>query len=446
MVDFALIIIFCFLGVIIGVTTGLLPGLHVNNVAMILLSFSGTIIVICSSLFSNNLSEQFILVLIAGFILSVSIAHSFINAIPATFIGAPEEETALSLLPAHGLLLDGDGFRAVALSAVSSYGAILVCLTLTFPLRFLIGAPLFLYTEIQKSMVWILIAIVILMIATEKTRIKEAGTQGILPILLGMLFAVFVFVLSGIFGLIILDLPVTSPLQLPASVLFPALAGLFGLPTLLNSLLKKPVIPLQKLEPLALNPIEKKLSIVSVMTGSLAGVIVSIIPGVTTAIGTVLAMNIRQKSSREQTILTLSSVNTAAAFCVTLMLFIIQRTRSGVIIAINNLIAAEPWTSLLMPLTLTYLLMFLVLAGGFSYFFTLFIGKLFAKKFQKIPYQPLVIATLFFLGVLVLLFTGLLGLLVLFTATAIGFLPVCWGVRRSHCMGVLLIPIILFFL
>jgi putative membrane protein len=295
-------------------------------------------------------------------------------------------------------------------------------------------------------MVWILIAIVILMIATEKTRIKEVGTQGLLPIVLGMLFAVFVFILSGIFGLIILDLPVTSPLQLPASVLFPALAGLFGLPPLLNSLLTKPAIPPQKLEPLTLNPIEKKLSIVSVLTGSLAGVIVSIIPGVTTAIGTVLAMNVRQKSSREQTILTLSSVNTAAAFCVTLMLFIIQRTRSGVIIAINNLIVAEPWTSLLMPLTLTYLLMFLVLAGCFSYFFTLFIGKLFAKKFHIIPYQPLVIATLVFLGVLVFLFTGLLGLLVLCTATAIGFLPVCWGVRRSHCMGVLLIPIILFFL
>lgn len=446
MVDFALIVIFCFLGVLIGVTTGLLPGLHVNNVAMILLSFSSSIIAICGSLSSYNISEQFILILIAGFILSVSIAHSFINAIPATFIGAPEEETALSLLPAHGLLLDGEGYKAVALSAVSSYGAILVCLAFIFPLRFLIGAPLFLYTEVQKSMVWILIAIVFLMIATEKTRIKDMGTQGILPVLLGMLFAVFVFFLSGIFGLIILDLPVSSPLQLPASVLFPALAGLFGLPTLLNSLFTKPEIPAQKLEPLTLNPIEKKLSIVSVMTGSLAGVVVSIIPGVTTAIGTVLAMNLRQKSSREQTLLTLSSVNTAAAFCVTLMLFIIQRTRSGVIIAVNNLIVAEPWESFLMPMTLTYFLMFLVLGGGFSYFFTLFIGKLFAKKFHKIPYQPLVIATLVFLGVLVILFTGLLGLLVLCTATAIGFLPVCWGVRRSHCMGVLLIPIILFFL
>ncbi len=446
MIDLAFIIIFCFLGVLIGVITGLLPGLHVNNIAMILLSFSSGIILLCGSLSSYGLSEQFILILIAGFILSVSIAHSFINAIPATFIGAPDEETALSVLPAHGLLLEGEGYKAVALSAISSYGAIVFCLTLLVPLRFLIGPPLCLYTEIQKSMVWILITVVFIMIATEKTRITDVGTQGRLPVILGMIFAVFVFFLSGVFGLIILDLPLYSPVGLPASVLFPALAGLFGVPTLLNSLLTKPTIPIQKLEPLALNAIEKKLSVISVTTGSLAGVVVSIIPGVTTAIGTVLAMNLRQKSSREQTILTLSSVNTAAAFCVTLMLFIIQRTRSGVIIAVNNLIAAETWGSFLMPVTLTYLLMFLILGGGLSYFFTLFIGRLFAKKFHKIPYQPLVIGTLVSLDVLVVLFTGLVGLLVLITATTIGFLPVCWGVRRSHCMGVLLIPIILFFL
>lgn len=446
MVECVLVLLFCFFGVLLGVLTGLLPGLHVNNVAMILLSFSGTIIAFCSSLSSFGFSQQFIVILIAGFILSVAIAHSFINAIPATFIGAPDEETALSVLPAHGLLLEGEGYKAVVLSSISSYGAIIVCLALLFPLRFLIGPPFSLYTEIQKSMVWILIAIVILMIATEKTRIAEEKNRGILPVILGMLFACFVFLLSGFFGLIILDLPLSSPIGLPASVLFPALAGLFGAPTLLHSLLNKPVIPSQKLDAPVMNPIEKKISSISIVTGSLAGVIVSIIPGVTTAIGTVLAMNLRSKASREQTILTLSSVNTAAAFCVTLMFFLIQRTRSGVMIAIHTLIAVEPWTSFLMPVTLTYLLMFLIIGGGFSYFFTLIIAKLFAKKFHTIPYRPLVIGTLIFLSLLVVLFTGFLGLLVLFTATAIGFLPVCWGVRRSHCMGVLLVPIILFFL
>jgi putative membrane protein len=194
------------------------------------------------------------------------------------------------------------------------------------------------------------------------------------------------------------------------------------------------------------NRIEKRSSLVSVLTGSLAGIFVSIIPGLTTATGTVLAMNARQKSSQEQTIVTLAAVNTAATFSVTIMLFIILRARSGVTIAVSELIAIEPWDSLSLPVGLVYLLMFLVLSGTLSYFLTLYLGRLFAKKFHAIPYQSLVVFTLVFVCVLVVLFTGLLGLLVLFAATSIGFLPICWGVRRSHCMGVLLVPIILYFL
>jgi putative membrane protein len=235
MLDFLLIVLFCILGVLVGVITGLLPGLHVNNVALIMLSASSSIIVICSPLFSYGISQSFILILIAGFMISVSISHSFHDTIPTTFIGAPEEDTALSVLPAHGLLLKGEGYKAVALSAVGSYGAILLCIILLLPLRFIIGPPFSLYTTLQDAMVWVLIAIALLMITTEKTRITELGEKGILPSVLGMLFAAFVFVLSGIFGLVILDFNLSSPIALPAPVLFPALAGLFGIPTLLNS-------------------------------------------------------------------------------------------------------------------------------------------------------------------------------------------------------------------
>ena len=86
MIELVLIILFCFSGVLIGIITGLLPGLHVNNIALILLTFSGTIITLTTPLFSLGISEQFILVLIAGFIISVSVSHSFHDVIPTTFI------------------------------------------------------------------------------------------------------------------------------------------------------------------------------------------------------------------------------------------------------------------------------------------------------------------------------------------------------------------------
>ena len=446
MLGFFLIILFCVLGVVTGIATGLLPGLHVNNIALILLSLSGTIIGALSFLFEYGISEQFIFALICVYIISTSISHTFHDTIPTTFLGAPEEDTALSVLPAHSLLLEGKGYEAVALSAMGSYGAILFCFVLLYPIRFLIGAPLFIYSTLQEIMLFVLIAISILMIGTEKGKIKEFGAKGKTPSILGMLFATLVFFLSGIFGLIALDFPVDSPIGLSSPVLFPALAGLFGLPTLLTSLATKPVIPEQIIEKPRLDKKMKKSSMLSVITGSLAGILVSIIPGITSATGTILAMNARGESNKRQTIVTLSAVNTACAFFVVVVLFIILRSRSGATLAAMELINVEEWTAIMMPVNLVYLLMALLLGGTLSYFLTLSVGKIFAKRFANVPYQKIIGLTITMIVILVFLFTGLLGVLILMVATLIGLLPVEWGVRRSHCMGILLIPIILYFL
>ena len=446
MLELFLILGFCMLGVILGILTGFVPGLHVNNIALILLSFSSTIIAAFQPLVAYGLSEQFILVLICGLIVAISLTHSFTQNLSSTFVGAPNEDTALSVLPAHTLLLSGEGYKAVALATLGCIGAILVCLGLFVPLRFLLGPPLNLYSTARGIMVWILIAVVILMTLTHKTRITEFGLEGKASMVAGMLFAAFVLFISGLFGLLIFTLQMDSPIGLAAPVLFPALAGLFGMPTLLSSLVTKPAIPEQKIEPLILNQIEKKASVISVMTGSVAGIFVSLIPGLTTATGTVLAMTVRERSSTEQTIVTLAAVNTAASFFVIVVLFVLLKARSGVTIAINTLLPAAAWADLLMPSTLAYLLMFLVLSGCISFFSTMYFAKLFAEKFSRIPYTALVGFTILFIVVLVVLFTGVLGFIVLLAGTSIGFLPISWGVRRSQCMGVLLIPMILYFL
>lgn len=446
MFQIALVLLFCFLGVITGVITGLLPGLHVNNIALILLSFSGTIITGASFLFKYGVSQEFILLLISVYIISVSISHTFHDVIPSTFLGAPEADTALNVLPAHSLLIEGKGYEAVAFSALGSYGAVLFCFLLLFPLRFIIGEPLQFYDTLREIMVWLLIAISIMMIATEKAKIDDLGEEGIKPALVGIFFAVFVFLLSGIFGMVIFEVPVFSPIGLSAPVLFPALAGLFGVSTLINSLMTKPVIPKQILNPPILDKKTKKSSVISVITGALGGILVSIIPGITSATGTILSMNARGVSDRRQTIVTLSAVNTACAFFVVIVLFIIMRARSGAAIAVMELIPVEEWGSILMPDNLIYFLIALLLGGTLSYFLTLKVGKIFARRFADVPYSLLVKLTILMICCLVLLFTGVLGLLVLIVATFIGLLPLLWGVRRSHCMGVLLIPIISYFI
>jgi len=441
-----LVILFCVLGVLTGIATGLLPGLHVNNIALILLSLSGAIIATFSFLFEYGISEEFILVLICIYIISTSISHTFHDVIPSTFLGAPDGDMALSVLPAHSLLLEGKGYEAVALSAMGSYGAILFCFLLIFPIRFIIGSPLFFYETLREIMLFVLIAISILMIGTEKSKIDDFGKKGIAPSIVGMLFATFVFFLSGIFGIVIFEVPVDSPIGLSSPVLFPALAGLFGTPTLLTSLMTKPVIPKQIIKPPVLNRKTKNSSTLSVMTGSLGGILVSIIPGITSATGTILAMNARGESSKRQTIITLSAVNTACAFFVVVVMFVILRSRSGATLAAMELMSVAEWTTLLMPANLAYLLIALLLGGTLSYFLTLKVGKIFARRFANVPYALIVKLTIALIVILVFLFTGIIGILILVVATLIGLLPVEWGVRRSHCMGILLIPIILYFL
>lgn len=446
MLDLFLILLFCTLGVLTGILTGILPGLHVNNIALILLSLTTTILVLLQPLLSYGITTDFILILIALFIISVSISHTFHDTIPSTFLGAPDEETALSVLPAHTLLLEGKGYEAVAISAMGSYGAILFCFVLLYPVRFIIGAPLHFYSTLQDIMLYVLIAITILMIATEKGKINDITDKGLFPSIVGMIFATFLFFLSGIFGILALDLPVQSPIGLDSPVLFPALSGLFGLPTLLTSLATKPKIPEQNLTLSDLSQKEKKSSILSITTGSAAGILVSIIPGITSAVGTILAMNVRGESDKRQTIVTLSAVNTACAFFVVVVLYIILRSRSGATLAVTQLVNIQEWTQIIMPANLIYLLIALLFGGTLSYFLTLKVGKLFAMYFSKIPYQPLVTSTISLIVILVFLFTGFTGLLILLVATFIGLLPVQWGVRRSHCMGILLFPIILYFL
>ena len=434
------------LGVVTGIATGLLPGLHVNNIALILMSLSGVFLTNFSFLFDYGYSTGFIFLLISVFIISTSISHTFHDVIHSTFLGAPDPDTALSVLPAHSLLIEGRGYEAVALSAMGSFGAVIFCFILLFPIRFVIGEPFLFYDSLREIMLFVLIAVSILMLGTEKARIDVFKKGGISPSIFGMLFAFFVFVLSGFFGFVIFGIVVDSPIGLNSPVLFPALAGLFGMPTLITSLMTKPVIPKQNIDEPVLDDKMKKSSILSIVTGSLGGILVSIIPGITSATGTVISMNARGESSKRQTIITLSAVNTACAFFVVVMMFVILRSRSGAALAVMDLISISEWSGFLMPEYLSYLLIAVLLSGVFSYFFTLIVGKVFAKKFANVPYGLVVKLTIFIVSVLVFLFTGFMGLFVLLVATFIGLLPVEFGIRRSHCMGILLIPIIFYFL
>ena len=95
------------IGTTLGILTGLIPGLHVNNVAIILLSLTPAVAAFLHS--TTGLGGATVLLLVASAIVATSMAHTFLDFIPSTFLGAPEGDTALSVLPAHSMLIQGEG-------------------------------------------------------------------------------------------------------------------------------------------------------------------------------------------------------------------------------------------------------------------------------------------------------------------------------------------------
>jgi putative membrane protein len=426
-----LLLAFSILGVLLGTITGLVPGFHPNNVAFILLSISPVILAELHFL-TVLVPSEIILVLVAATILAASVSHTFLSFIPAAFIGAPEGDTALCLLPAHRLLLEGRAYEATVLSAVGSFGAVIFSILFLIPFYFVFSSFQF-YDTIQSHMLYVLIGISALLVLTESFSERMEAYQAII-------LSSSVFLLSGLFGYVILNLPVQSPFFFRSTMLFPALTGLFGLSTILFSLLYTPEIPEQRIE----KPVMEKGEIAkSVISGSAFGSLVSFLPGITSAHATVMAMLARRNRQPEQVITTLSGVNTANVFFCLATLFLIFRGRSGATIAIGSLLQVQPWEVVVPPLALIYLLIAALIASAFSFFITKYMGKQFSLMFVKIPYRKMLISIAIFLSVLVFLFTGALGLLVLLVAACIGLIPIYFGVRRSNCMGVLLLPIII---
>ena len=428
--DFLYILLFSLTGFVIGVFTALIPGLHVNTVSLLLVSFQFPFLIVSDV---ANIDDYMMPLLVSSSIISVYIAHTFVNIIPATFLGVPEEGVALTMLPAHSLLLKGRGYEAIYLSAMGSFFSAIVTIFLMFPLKFLLSDPVNLYASLKDIMVWIIIAVISVMILTEKSP-------------KAMLISSTILLLSGIYGLIVLDLPVKSPFGLPSSSLFPSFSGLFGLSTLLSSVLSKTRMVEQELHEPVLLKTDRSSGIVSVVTGSFSGILVSIIPGVTTAIGTVIALVTRGETDERQAIITLSSVNTAVSIATIFNLFIIGKTRSGVAIVVRNLIGTETWKGIFPPYSLLCLLIPVVVSASLSLPVTCYIGRFLSEKIGKINYQKITWVGISLVIILVFIFSGFVGLLILFTGASIGLLPIFTGVRRSSCMGVLLIPLLIHFL
>ena len=72
------------------------------------------------------------------------------------------------------------------------------------------------------------------------------------------------------------------------------------------------------------------------------------------------------------------------------------------------------------------------------------VGRGMLRLHELIPLRSLVLAVTIFVTILVYFSTGWVGVGTLIIGTAIGLMPPGIGIRRSHAMGIILVPIMLY--
>jgi TctA family transporter len=291
-----------FIGLFLGCMTGLIPGFHVNNVALIALSLSPLAV---------NLGIP--LSAVAAIIVAMGTVHTFLNYIPSALLGAPDGDTALALLPGHRMLLAGKATKGVAYSARGSQLGMLLSVPLLIFARLLFGENpgLGLYAESREILPYLLLAISSFLILTETTRLpwplwmQRVSKNWKLKVrgkdfdfsfsdhsnIAGMIAATAFFLLTGFYGWAVFELPGNSPVGMPAgTMLMPGLAGLFGIANLIDIYVTTSEMPPQD-DDWELPPAGPL--IIPCLLSSICAAVMAILPGMTAAQATVVVMTVR---------------------------------------------------------------------------------------------------------------------------------------------------------
>jgi putative membrane protein len=396
------ILLFILLGVGIGVFSGLCPGMHVNTTIPMILALS---------LMLGLSPYQSIAMIVA-----VGMTEMFVDLIPSVYLGAPDADTALSVLPGHRLLHEGRGYEAVKLAVIGGVGSLLFSLLLI-----VIFAQWFqsLYEMSRPYIAYVILAVIAYMIISERKPRKIAA-------------AALIILASGLLGILTLN----SSLVPQGEVLFPVLTGMFGLSGLFTSLNESSSLPAQKEKCDLL--ISKKNIIKSIVLASIGGIVVGFLPAVGISEAAVMLQSVGGSGPREF-LMTTSGINTANDVFSLISLWLMGNPRSGSSVAVQKLVGEIGMNDVVLLVGAT------LLAAGIGALLALKLGKTVPKMLMRINYRLLTVSIIALVVAMVLVLTGPWGLLIAFTSASVGMLCMRLGVRRSHCMGVLLLSTLLFF-
>jgi len=404
------------LGSVMGVFTGLVPGIHTNTLAsMMLVGYPA----IAASV-SGIIPEEYVPSAVCCLIMSASVVHSFLDFVPSVFIGAPDAEDAISVLPGHRLLLKGQGMMAVRAAAVGSLVGCSAAILLAVPLQYLMinGASEFL-DGFTKA---ILVAVVGVLLYNEFLK----GN---------LVIGTVCFLLSGALGYAVMELPIPSTGILgEGTLLLPMLSGLFGLPILLSS---DDGHPMPRQTDDGRDPVGIVPGIKGVVMGSVAGWF----PGITSTVGATVSATIMPDRSPERFISTVASIGTVTSVLSLVTLSVSGGGRSGTVIVISDILGdsvrgfmTEPFMMLLISSAVASLLGFVL---------TIWAGRMMSGVMNRVSQRTMNRTVIAFVVSLIAATTGIWGIAVMVAALLIGFIPSANDTGRTCLCGCLMLPVLL---
>ena len=384
-------------GVALGTVSGLTPGLHANNFALLLVAVAPA---------APGPPE-----LVGAAMLAAGVTHTFLDVVPALALGVPDAAMAVTALPGHRLVLEGRGREALRLSTLGSGLAVVFAVPLALPLTWLMVRY---YPTVRPRLPTLLAAVTVYLVATERGRRARLG-------------AGLSFLASAALGLALLDVGLDGPLP-AGDVLAPLFGGLFGAPVLVDAFRGGGVPPQADARIAA----DRRTVAVTAGFGALAGAVVGYVPGVSAAIAAAVVLGALPRTGARGFVVAVSGVNTSNAIFALFALVALGTPRTGVLVALNE--AA-------VPLNLPLLLAAVVLASAFGVVLVPTVGDRYLAAAGRVDYARLSAAMIVGLAGLSYLFAGVAGIGVFAAASAIGMLPPRFGARRVHLMGVLMGPL-----
>ena len=343
----------------------------------------------------------------------MSITHTFLDFIPSIFLGAPEEDNFLSVLPGHKLLLDGRGQEAAVITLYGCLAGIIIAILIT-PI-FAFTLPFF-FNSIKLIIPYILIFISLFIIFREEN----------------FLLSILIFSLAGYLGYITFNLPVKEPL-------LPLLSGLFGLSNLIISINEDPKFVEQKIIPFKEIKIPKSIILKTSLIAGIVSPLCSFLPGIGSGHAATLGSEISDPSPKRFLFL-VGAINVIVMTLSFVTAYSIQKTRTGSAAVVQTLLQKITLSQL------SILLLTAIISAIIAFIVGIQLSKLAAKFINKINYKLITLIVMIIIILVNILFSNALGLMVLFTATFLGIFTIRSGARRINLMGSLLISSILYYL